>query len=226
MNGIPLVSVVGLLLALGVVPLLAFYKHGDKAGAIDQRRHLVLTWGGCLALLALVLGWERRPLASIGIVWGNYQAWAWGAALGLSMLSITAASVHFSLRAGKSPMAEGSAAGLKRLTSTPLWFRYAAVLTAGITEEIVFRGYPIARLHEMTGNMWLAAALPLAVFVLAHLSAWSADHLVGVLIAGSLLTGFYLWQQDLVACMIAHAIIDLPVVFLPWLMRHSKLVKQ
>lgn len=219
MSAVSLVSVVGLLLALGVIPTMAFYKHGDKAAALNQSRHLILTWGGCLALLALVLGWERRPLSSIGIVWGNYQAWALGALLGLSMLAITAASVYFSHRSGKPAMSEGQADALNRLTSTPLWFRYAAVLTAGITEEIVFRGYPVERLHEMTGSLWLAAALPLAVFVLAHLSAWSADHLVGVFIAGGLLTGLYIWQQDLVACMIAHTIIDLPVVFLPWLMK-------
>lgn len=65
--------------------------------------------------------------------------------------------------------------------------------------------------------MWLAALVPLAVFTLAHLSAWGWGHLVGVLFGGALLTGLYLWQRDLVACMIAHTIID--TMMLPALLK-------
>ncbi len=42
------------------------------------------------------------------------------------------------------------------------------VLTAGITEEILFRGYPIERLYELTGNMYIAAFLPWLAFTLLH----------------------------------------------------------
>lgn len=219
MNGVQLASIVGLLLALGLTPALAFYKHGNKDAPINQSRHLLITWGACIALLALVLLWERRPLSSIGVVWGNYTAWAIGAALGGAVLALSGTSIYFRLKAGKPVVDEDVESGLKRLTSTPLWFRWAGVLTAGITEEIVFRGYPIERLQEMTGSTWLAAAIPLAVFVLAHLSAWSAGHLIGVFVGGSLLTALYLWQHDLVACMIAHALMDLPLIFIPMLMK-------
>ena len=159
------------------------------------------------------------PLSSIGIVWGNFTAWAIGAALGGAVLAMSGGSIYLHLKAGKPVVAEDVELGLTRLTSPPLWFRWAGVLTAGITEEIVFRGYPVERLQEITGSTWLAAALPLAVFVLAHLSAWSAGHLVGVFVGGSLLTGLYLWQHDLVACMIAHVLMDLPLIFIPMLMK-------
>ena len=88
-----------------------------------------------------------------------------------------------------------------------------------ITEEILFRGYPIERLQELTGNVWVAAAMPLLVFVLAHLGGWSAGHLVGVLFGGVLLAGLYLVTRDLVACMITHALIDSTIIFLPALLR-------
>jgi membrane protease YdiL (CAAX protease family) len=219
MNGVSLASIVGLLLALGLIPALAFYKNGSKAEPINQSRVLLITWGGCLSLVALMLLWEARPLSSIGIVWGNYTAWAIGALLGGTISAISGASVYFSLRAGKPIVGEGAEQGLTRLISTPLWFRCACVLTAGITEEIVFRGYAIERLRELTGSPWLAVAIPLAVFVLAHLSAWSAGHLAGVFVAGGLLTGLYVWRQDLVACMIAHALMDAPLIFLPVLIK-------
>ena len=219
MNGLQVASIVGLLLVLGLTPALSFYKHGNKDAPLNRSRHLLITWGACVAVLALVLLWERRPLSSIGVVWGNYPAWAIGAALGGAVLGMSGASVYLRLKAGKPVVAKDVESGLTRLTSTPLWFRWAGVLTAGITEEIMFRGYPIERLQEMTGSMWLAAAIPLAVFVLAHLSAWSVGHLAGVFVGGSLLTGLYLWQHDLVACMIAHALMDLPLVFIPMLMK-------
>jgi membrane protease YdiL (CAAX protease family) len=158
-------------------------------------------------------------LSSLGIVWGNYWAWAIGFALGGLILGTSVVSIWTAGRAGKQAIPEDSEQGLMRLLQTPLWFRYVVVLTAGITEEIMFRGYPIERLLEMTGNLWLAAAIPLAVFVFAHLSAWSLGHLVGVFFGGAVLTGLYLWQRDLIACIIAHTLIDSLIIFLPAMLK-------
>jgi membrane protease YdiL (CAAX protease family) len=219
MNGYSIATIVGLVLALGVTTLFAFLKPGGKSAPINQSRHLVVTWGTCVALLALVLFWERRPLSSIGIVWGNYWAWFIGVVIGGAILGTSVISIWMAGRSGKPPIPEDSEQGLMRVMATPPWFRWAVVLTAGITEEIMFRGYPVERLLEMTGNLWLAAAIPLAVFVFAHLSAWSLGHLVGVFFGGAVLTGLYLWRRDLVACMIAHALIDSLIIFLPPMLR-------
>lgn len=212
-------TIVGLILAMGLPSLFAFLKHGDKSGPIEQWPHLAKTWGACLAVLAVLLLWEQRTLASIGIVPGNYLAWLIGAALGLTILTTSVISVIQASKGGKAALPEDSAEGLNRLLATPAWFRWAVVITAGITEEIMFRGYPIERLYELTGSLWIAALVPLTVFTLAHLGGWSWGHLVGVLFGGGLLTGLYLWQRDLVACMIAHVLIDSLIIFLPALLK-------
>lgn len=212
-------TIVGLLLAMGLPSLFAFLKRGSKHGPINRRDHLIKSWGSCLAVLALVLLWEQRTLASIGIVPGNYLAWLIGATLGLTILATSVISVIQASKAGKAALPEDSAEGLNRLIATPAWFRWAVVVTAGITEEIMFRGYPIERLHELTGNLWIAALIPLTVFTLAHLGGWSWGHLIGVLFGGSLLTGLYMWQRDLIACMIAHMLIDSLIIFLPALLK-------
>lgn len=219
MNGIPLATVVGLLLALGGPLAFALLKSRNKQGPIDMAGQLGAMWGLCLALLAIVLFWELRPLSSLGIVWGNYGAWAAGTLIGVTMIIITILSIHLSLQRGQAAITESSAAGVKRLTDLPLWGRYAIVITAGITEEILFRGYPIERLQQITGSVWLAALIPLVVFVLAHLGGWTIGHLAGVLFGGVLLTGLYLITRDLVACMIAHVLIDTTIIFLPALLR-------
>lgn len=204
-------TIAGLLLALGAPSLLAYFRRGEKNSPGKQVRRLTSAWACCLALLALVFWWEQRTLASIGIAAGNHVAWLGGAALGLTMLALSVIGVVQARRMGKDDQSEG----LMQLAAMPLWFRCAVPLTAGITEEILFRGYPIERLHELTGSLWLAALIPLAVFTLAHLGSWSWKHLIGVGLAGTLLTGLYLWQRDLIACMIAHALIDSVLIFLP-----------
>jgi membrane protease YdiL (CAAX protease family) len=219
MSAFPVTAIIGVVLALGLPTLFSFLYRDSQGQPMNIRRHLLTTWGCCLTVLAWLLLWEQRPLSSIGLVWGNYLAWLIGAALGLTVLSTSVLSVIQASKAGKAAVPDGSEAGLTRLLSTPAWFRWAVVITAGVTEEIMFRGYPIERLHEVTGSLWLAALIPLAVFTLAHLGGWSWSHLVGVLFGGGLLTGLYLWQRDLVACIIAHALIDSLIIFLPALLK-------
>ncbi|NYE62820.1 membrane protease YdiL (CAAX protease family) [Duganella sp. 1224] len=212
-------SVAGVLLSLGLPTLFAFLYREGKRQPMNLRRHLLTMWGCCLAVVAWVLLWERRPLASIGIVADNHVAWLIGVALGATVLASSVLSVIQASKGGKAALPADSEAGLTRLMATPAWFRWAVVLTAGVSEEILFRGYPIERLAELSGSLWLAALVPLAVFTLAHLSGWSPGHLVGVLFGGGLLTGLYLWQRDLVACMIAHMLIDSLIIFLPALLK-------
>ncbi|MET0321695.1 MAG: CPBP family intramembrane glutamic endopeptidase [Duganella sp.] len=220
MHGLPLATIAGLLVALAGPLAFALLKSRYRDdGPIDVGRQLGAMWGLCAALLAIVLFWEHRPLASLGIAWGHYGAWAAGAMIGMTMIIVTILSIHLSLQRGQAAIPERSAAGVRRLTDLPLWARYAIVVTAGITEEILLRGYPVERLQQMTGSVWLAALIPLVVFVLAHLGGWTLGHLAGVLFGGVLLTGLYLVTRDLVACMITHVLIDTTIIFLPALLR-------
>jgi len=56
------------------------------------------------------------------------------------------------------------------------WILLISVLTVGITEEILFRGYPLERLQEITGNKWISGFISLIFFVVevanAIVSVW------------------------------------------------------
>lgn len=53
------------------------------------------------------------------------------------------------------------------------------------------------------------------MFVVAHLGSWSLAHIVGVVVPlGALMTWLYLWRRNLTVNIIAHAIIDAPLVVL------------
>lgn len=45
----------------------------------------------------------------------------------------------------------------------PLWLKVAVVLTAAIAEELVWRSYPIERLTELTGLVWVGAVVSAVV---------------------------------------------------------------
>lgn len=71
MNSIPLATIVGLLVALGGPLAFALQKSRDDDAPINLTRQLGSMWGLCAALLAIVLVWEQRPLASLGIAWAT-----------------------------------------------------------------------------------------------------------------------------------------------------------
>jgi membrane protease YdiL (CAAX protease family) len=96
--------------------------------------------------------------------------------------------------------------------SGPAWLVLAVVLTASVTEELLFRAYPIERLARLTGARWPGALLSLAAFVAFHLHDGTWGHVVGVVLPlRAVMTGLYLWRRNVVV-IITHFLLDLPLV--------------
>jgi membrane protease YdiL (CAAX protease family) len=94
------------------------------------------------------------------------------------------------------------------IVQVPLWLLLTTPIVAGVTEEIIYRGYAIERLSFLTGRRWLGALLAGAMFLIAHWS-WGPLQLILVAFATVILTGLYLWRRDLLCCMLAHMLADL-----------------
>lgn len=82
------------------------------------------------------------------------------------------------------------------------------VLIGGVVEELLFRGYAIARLAAWTGRPWLAGALATLLFALAHVPLWGLAASLALLVSGAVGTLVYLWRRDLALVAIAHVITD------------------
>ena len=67
-------------------------------------------------------------------------------------------------------------------SSAPAWLLLVIVLTASVTEELLFRAYPIEHLARLTGKRWPGALLSLAAFVAIHLQGWNLGHVIGVVL--------------------------------------------
>jgi uncharacterized protein len=86
--------------------------------------------------------------------------------------------------------------------------RVLLVITAGVYEETLYRGYALERLSRYFGGKWIAAAITLALFTVAHASAVGAAQLAPIMIVAALVTLLYLWRRDLLLNMVAHSTID------------------
>lgn len=165
----------------------------------------VFFWALTIALLAYVLLVERRPLSSIGfrrpgvwdIVWGVVTGGVIVVGLG-AIFGLLFPLLHLKMNTGT----------MNTLLHTPIWYRVALVTRAAVTEEILYRGYPMERLRELTGTRWIGAVLTLAAFTYAHLSGWGPAHLLIAGSAGLFLTLLYLWRRNLWVNMLAHWITD------------------
>ena len=195
-------ALIGLVLALGIPELgLPKLLFGDHA-----RIGREIVWS---ALAVLVLVWvtrvERLPLASIGIVRPRWGTLGWGLAATVALLAT--AMLSFAVIAP----ALGFSQNMKTtgaVVQVPLALMITTAFVAGISEEIVYRGYAIERLHFLTGRRWLAALLAGLAFWLTHMS-WGGAQMIVVAFGTLIFVGLYLWKRDLPMVMIAHILADL-----------------
>jgi membrane protease YdiL (CAAX protease family) len=94
------------------------------------------------------------------------------------------------------------------ILSQPYWFRVLLVLRAAVVEEILFRGYMIEKVRQLTGSAVLAVAVSVLTFTFAHYAGWGAVQLLPVFGAGTVLALLYVWRRDLPSNMLAHFLTD------------------
>jgi uncharacterized protein len=149
-----------------------------------------------------VVKWEHQSLASIGFQRPGWSTLVSGVLVAIVGLFLPLITTPLTNALGS----EGVKAGLQQLSAMPIWLRVCVGITGGAVEEILYRGYAIERLDQITGRRWLGALIALMVFTLAHIPAWGvAFALTADLLAGIVLTLFYLWKRDLFANTIAHS---------------------
>lgn len=174
--------------------------------------NLGIFWIFALVMLLFTIKVEKSSLATIG--W-RPLSWKWIlAAIGIGILLSLLVPVLTYLASKVIPSTD--AGTISNVTSNfPWWVLLLSVITAGITEEILFRGYPLERLLNSTNNKWISAGVSLIFFVAIHAMGWNFAHIVGVVVPlGIALTALYLWRRNLLFVMIVHIVIDLPLVFM------------
>lgn len=101
------------------------------------------------------------------------------------------------------------AADLAAFTELSYAERLFAAVTAGVTEELLFRGYAFERLAEWSDSEGVAAGVTTLVFVLLHRGeTWSWRSVLRITQPAAVTTALYARWRDLLALMTVHALND------------------
>jgi uncharacterized protein len=156
------------------------------AGILDQ----IALWLICAAIIAIVVLWEKRPLNSLWLRPLQWQSFAWGGGLALFSILILFPGTEWVRTAVGLP---GYARGMETALVYPVWLRVFAVITAGVVEETLFRGFAVTRLLQLSGSTLLTIGVSSAVFAALHLPVWGAGPSLAFLIGGLVTTAFFVW---------------------------------
>jgi membrane protease YdiL (CAAX protease family) len=208
---ISLAVIVGLIVALFGSSLLGLLDVSDRLSTTTTGQMLAnsaLMWLLVAVILLVVLYWERRSISSIGLELPNWREATVGVAAGVvgvvfGLLATGVAVVAFQLEQPET---------LSTLAELSLPVKLAIVGTAVITEEVLWRGYPIERLTELTGSIWIGAATSGVVFLAVHYPAWGIVGAIPQAVFTLVIVGVYVKTRNLVACILTHTVINVVMV--------------
>lgn len=208
---------VGVVLALGVGLLPLSHWGAMFSGLGKTWGREVLWWLAAMVVLVYVVAAERRSLSSIGFRGPRGWDVGWGLIFGIVMFvvagvldSLVFPALHLKI----------NLTTYQSIIGAPAAYRVALVTRAAVCEEILFRAYPLERLREWSGNVWVAGIISWTVFTYAHLSAWGAPQLIVAGFGGAMLTILYLWRRNIWGNMLAHWIADSGFVIAPLIAAH------
>lgn len=179
----------------------------------DYAEIIVIQWG-LVAALALLWSSQERVAASLGLVWP--QGWKLGFSIGVIVAGAGLLAYQF-YAVSKSPDAqrkvraqlEAMPAALVIIPRSVAEARLfsAVALTAGICEEVLYRGFLLWYFDGLLG-WWAAVAVVIAVFGTAHFYQGPGG-MARAALAGAAALGLYLLTGSLVASMALHFAVDI-----------------
>jgi membrane protease YdiL (CAAX protease family) len=85
-------------------------------------------------------------------------------------------------------------------------------VSAGVTEELAFRGFVLTRMEILTGYVWPGVMLGAFSFGIGHLyQGWAGVVLIGIY--GIMFSLLFIGRGSLIPCVIAHALQDILAAF-------------
>lgn len=201
-------TVIGVLFALfGALPVQFLeLTTGITVGRLGSS---VAKWVLVGVVLVIVLLPERETLASIGIA--RPDRWDVVVGVGIVVLGILSVAVATplvdTLGFSTAPFG-GEQNGGQEQTATALLLALFVGVTAGITEELLYRGYALERLEALTGSTWVASAVTAVVFVVVHFGGHSFGGLLVIAPLAVLLTVGYVWRRNIFVPIVGHVLLN------------------
>ena len=145
-------STVGLIFALVIPAALSASGPGELPSDTNVTGAVLLNealmWSLTLIVFAVVLFGERRRLSSIGLGIPDWPAIRTGILMTVLLLVLAMGAGAVVQAVGGLSQNGGAQTGL--VLGLPIWLQLFVALSAGVTEEVLFRGYAIERVTELT----------------------------------------------------------------------------
>jgi membrane protease YdiL (CAAX protease family) len=195
--------------------LVARRESDPRALLRFYRLVLAVEWGYTALVLVAVAASERLDLAAIGARAPSGDERAWTISIGAAIaLVVTTVLMRRGVRQGRPVPGQSAYDALLPRTREERRYAAAVAITAGICEEVLYRGFFIAAgvvLLDLSPEQ--AAVAAGALFVVAHIyQGWAGA--VGVIGLAILFTILYLRTGSLLLPIALHALVDLRALLL------------
>jgi membrane protease YdiL (CAAX protease family) len=207
-------AIVGLIVVFGWNYVLTGRSH-DLTNVHDDLVTIAAEWAVVIILAIIAFGFQKRSVRDFGLRMLGWRDLLIMIGVLVASYLVTGIIMRFvPMPAWATPDA------MRRLISVPFSVKLGLVLTAGICEEFIYRGFAIEELGGLTGSLWLGGLISLLGFSLAHMGLYGFTPALLVPAAlGAFLTLLYLWRRNLPVCMLMHAILDgFSLLILPMLL--------
>lgn len=210
-------GLIGVFIVLGFQCLVAiwFYPSSSHQFNTNSVLHsIIFRWSEVVFIFLFIKVAEKLPLSSIKLVALRFGDFLWG---------FVGFLVGLIFLAGAGAIAEKfhlqyDTHYRSLLLSLPIGWRFATVFTAGVTEEIIFRGYLLERIAKLTHRLWIGVVLSSIVFMALHIPFWGKFAPIGIGAWTAVVIGLYLWKKSLYPCIIMHVLNDVFIlVIVPYL---------
>jgi uncharacterized protein len=202
---------VGLALPLLGMPMLYFITANFLQSMERIQRTLVsslITFGLAVGVVAVVLLWEKQTLSTLGI----HPQTRRSIIIALSASIVIAVGGNLiSLGLFKLFNQPLPTLTTERITGFPLWLGLWIVFSSSIAEEVLYRGFVLERLGQVTGSIWIGGLITLIWFTLLHLPLGLTYTLMIVLPTSIMITLLYIWRRDLITTIIVHLVFNAPI---------------
>jgi membrane protease YdiL (CAAX protease family) len=195
---------IGLAVSLAASPLiLALFKrlHFESWALIPR----LALWLAVVVVVGIAIaetgGWQ----AHLGFVWPTWGGVGW--AIGAAAVIFVALGVSLYIQQRLGWHSQSQSAQYQALLSLPFGHRCFIVITAAVTEEVLYRAYAVGIGQFLLGSLWVACAVSVVAFTVAHFK-WGFAHLVPVFVSAVVVTLLFVFTRNLWLCILAHAIVD------------------
>ena len=200
----PALLIFGLVVSLAAAPLLlaSSKRLHFQPWALLPRTSL---WVAAIVVVFIAAARVGAWRAHLGFVWPTWGGFGWAVVAAALMFAALGASMYVQQKLGSH--SNRQQAQYQALLSLPFGHRCFVVMTAAVTEELLYRAYAVGIGQLLFGSLWVACAVSVVAFTLAHFK-WGLAHLVPVFVAAVVFTLLFVLTRDLWVCILAHAIVD------------------